>query len=99
MAAGTVTELSAGAALSCALPKPHSASTAHAATQNLIFQIVAPASRPRRGPRQRILLLYNREFDLRTRERSGGRLPQAEIGIIGGSGLYSMPGLTKANEV
>jgi 5'-methylthioadenosine phosphorylase len=27
------------------------------------------------------------------------RLPQAEIGIIGGSGLYSMPGLTKAKEV
>jgi 5'-methylthioadenosine phosphorylase len=26
-------------------------------------------------------------------------LPQAEIGIIGGSGLYSMPGLTKAKEV
>ncbi len=26
-------------------------------------------------------------------------MPQAEIGIIGGSGLYSMPGLTKAKEV
>jgi 5'-methylthioadenosine phosphorylase len=26
-------------------------------------------------------------------------LPQAEIGIIGGSGLYSMPGLSKVNEV
>jgi 5'-methylthioadenosine phosphorylase len=26
-------------------------------------------------------------------------LPQAEIGIIGGSGLYSMPGLTRAKEV
>jgi 5'-methylthioadenosine phosphorylase len=26
-------------------------------------------------------------------------LPQAEIGIIGGSGLYSMPGLTKVKEV
>jgi 5'-methylthioadenosine phosphorylase len=26
-------------------------------------------------------------------------LPQAEIGIIGGSGLYSMPGLTKAKEL
>jgi 5'-methylthioadenosine phosphorylase len=26
-------------------------------------------------------------------------LPQAEIGIIGGSGLYSMPGLTKVTEV
>jgi 5'-methylthioadenosine phosphorylase len=29
----------------------------------------------------------------------GGFLPQAEIGIIGGSGLYSMPGLSKAKEV
>ncbi len=28
-----------------------------------------------------------------------GFLPQAEIGIIGGSGLYSMPGLTKIKEV
>jgi len=26
-------------------------------------------------------------------------LPQAEIGIVGGSGLYSMPGLSKVNEV
>ena len=26
-------------------------------------------------------------------------MPQAEIGIIGGSGLYSMPGLTKIKEV
>jgi 5'-methylthioadenosine phosphorylase len=31
-------------------------------------------------------------------ERPGGCL-QAEIGIIGGSGLYSMPGLTKVKEV
>ena len=30
---------------------------------------------------------------------SGGSLPQSEIGIIGGSGLYSMPGLTKVKEV
>jgi 5'-methylthioadenosine phosphorylase len=30
---------------------------------------------------------------------AGGALPQAEIGIIGGSGLYSMPGLTKVKEV
>jgi 5'-methylthioadenosine phosphorylase len=30
---------------------------------------------------------------------SGGSLPQAEIGIIGGSGLYSMPGLSKVKEV
>src|SRR5438105_4176458 len=31
--------------------------------------------------------------------RSGGGLGQAEIGIIGGSGLYSMPGLSKVKEV
>src|SRR5260370_38169519 len=31
--------------------------------------------------------------------RSGGSLAQAEIGIIGGSGLYSMPGLGKVKEV
>src|SRR5450432_806094 len=30
---------------------------------------------------------------------SGGFLAQAEIGIIGGSGLYSMPGLSDAQEV
>jgi len=30
---------------------------------------------------------------------SGGRLSQAEIGIIGGSGLYSMPGLTDMREL
>jgi 5'-methylthioadenosine phosphorylase len=30
---------------------------------------------------------------------SGGRLAQAEIGIIGGSGLYSMPGLTEVREL
>jgi 5'-methylthioadenosine phosphorylase len=30
---------------------------------------------------------------------SGGNLPRAEIGIIGGSGLYSMPGLGKTREV
>jgi 5'-methylthioadenosine phosphorylase len=30
---------------------------------------------------------------------SGRRSPQAEIGVIGGSGLYSMPGLTHAREV
>jgi 5'-methylthioadenosine phosphorylase len=32
-------------------------------------------------------------------EYSGGRLRQAEIGIIGGSGLYSMPGLSDVREV
>src|SRR5438105_85118 len=30
---------------------------------------------------------------------SGGSLPQAEIGIIGGSGLYHMPGFTEMQEV
>src|SRR6202023_1604829 len=29
----------------------------------------------------------------------GGRLPHAEIGIIGGSGLYSMPGLSTMREL
>src|SRR6202140_4855378 len=33
------------------------------------------------------------------RRRSGGWVPQAEIGIIGGSGLYSIPGLTRVKEV
>ena len=28
----------------------------------------------------------------------GATLPQAEIGIIGGSGLYSMPGFTNVHE-
>jgi 5'-methylthioadenosine phosphorylase len=46
----------------------------------------------------RVLILYNHEFDLRAREHSGGGLAKAEIGIIGGSGLYSMPGLTKVKE-
>jgi 5'-methylthioadenosine phosphorylase len=30
---------------------------------------------------------------------TGGLVSQAEIGIIGGSGLYSMPGLTKVREI
>src|SRR4030088_2833233 len=30
---------------------------------------------------------------------SGGSVAQAEIGIIGGSGLYSMPGLSRVKEV
>src|SRR4030088_2588068 len=30
---------------------------------------------------------------------SGGSVAQAEIGIIGGSGLYSMPGLSKVKQV
>jgi 5'-methylthioadenosine phosphorylase len=42
-------------------------------------------------------LLYNHQFV--SAPASGGALPQAEIGIIGGSGLYSMPGLTKVKEV
>jgi 5'-methylthioadenosine phosphorylase len=43
-------------------------------------------------------LLYNHQF-AKAPNCSGGDLPQAEIGIIGGSGLYSMPGLTKIKEV
>ncbi len=41
-------------------------------------------------------LRYNRRFNF---QHAGGRLPQADIGIIGGSGLYSMPGLSKVKEV
>ena len=52
-----------------------------------------------RGTERRILVLYNHEFDLSSTSGSGGGLAQAEIGIIGGSGLYSMPGLTKVKEV
>jgi 5'-methylthioadenosine phosphorylase len=33
------------------------------------------------------------------RENVGGRLPHSEIGIIGGSGLYSMPGLSTVKEL
>src|ERR1700685_779835 len=44
-------------------------------------------------------LLYNQPFNTSTSSFSGGSLPQAEIGIIGGSGLYAMPGLTKVKEV
>jgi purine nucleoside phosphorylase len=32
-------------------------------------------------------------------EKRGKNLAQAEIGIIGGSGLYSMPGFTDIHEV
>jgi 5'-methylthioadenosine phosphorylase len=42
-------------------------------------------------------LLYNLQFALRTFR--GEFLPQVEIGIIGGSGLYAMPGLTDVREV
>jgi 5'-methylthioadenosine phosphorylase len=42
---------------------------------------------------------YNHEFGFSVLKLMGGELPQAEIGIIGGSGLYSMPGLTKTKEV
>jgi 5'-methylthioadenosine phosphorylase len=41
-------------------------------------------------------VLYNQQFD--SQVLFGGYL-QAEIGIIGGSGLYSMPGLTKVKEM
>jgi 5'-methylthioadenosine phosphorylase len=43
--------------------------------------------------------LYNQPFNTSTLILSGGSLSQAEIGIIGGSGLYTMPGLTKVKEV
>jgi 5'-methylthioadenosine phosphorylase len=38
--------------------------------------------------------LYNRKFPIHQEKR----LAQAEIGIIGGSGLYNMPGLTDVRE-
>src|SRR5215470_12227535 len=44
-------------------------------------------------------LLYNRTFANSSLKLSGGSLSQAEIGIIGGSGLYSMPGLTDVREL
>jgi len=43
-------------------------------------------------------VLYNLQF-APALNHSEGELPQAEIGIIGGSGLYSMPGLSKIQEV
>jgi 5'-methylthioadenosine phosphorylase len=45
------------------------------------------------------VLLYNREFHVNFRAHSGVRLQQAEIGIIGGSGLYHMPGFSDVREV
>jgi len=39
-----------------------------------------------------------RALQIRLRRRRGFGLPEAEIGIIGGSGLYSMPGLTEVRE-
>ena len=45
------------------------------------------------------LILYNHQSIPLPAGYSGGFLSQAEIGIIGGSGLYSMPGLTKTKEV
>jgi 5'-methylthioadenosine phosphorylase len=44
-------------------------------------------------------LLYNRSFVIRPRNPGRMFLPQAEIGIIGGSGLYSMPGLSRTQQV
>jgi 5'-methylthioadenosine phosphorylase len=42
--------------------------------------------------------LYNHEFVFHPSSQ-GERLAEAEIGIIGGSGLYSMPGLSDVREV
>src|ERR1051326_2581339 len=96
MVAGTVTDLGScwGAAFSWAKTKPQR--SRHDAITNLITQIVAPLARTSVSPEIRVL--YNHRFDLATLIHSGGGLP-AEIGIIGGSGLYSMPGLTKVKEV
>jgi 5'-methylthioadenosine phosphorylase len=43
--------------------------------------------------------LYNFRSTFADSNLSGGSLPQAEIGIIGGSGLYSMPGLSDVQEL
>src|SRR5262249_52666370 len=47
---------------------------------------------PSSGPH--VALLYNPSFCICSEKLLGGRLSQAEIGIIGGSGLDSMPGFT-----
>jgi 5'-methylthioadenosine phosphorylase len=44
------------------------------------------------------LILYNLRF-AKLRSLRGGDLSRAEIGIIGGSGLYAMPGLSEVEEV
>src|ERR1700691_2950246 len=56
------------------------------------------------GDRAVRTVLYNQPFGPHVPKTSvglnfGGMLAQAEIGIIGGSGLYSMPGLSKVKEV
>jgi 5'-methylthioadenosine phosphorylase len=43
--------------------------------------------------------LYNHKFVTIAGIFQGGSLSQAEIGIIGGSGLYAMPGLTDVREL
>src|SRR5579863_9881800 len=66
---------------------------------SLIGGIVA-FCRPRdREGRSRGNVLYTNQSRSPISRAAGGALPQAEIGIIGGSGLYSMPGLTKVKEV
>ena len=40
-----------------------------------------------------------RRLEIMKSEGKGGPLPQAEIGIIGGSGLYSLPGIEGVREV
>src|ERR1051326_514991 len=97
MVAGTVTDLGScwGAPFSWAKTKPQR--SRDDAITNLITQIVAPLARTSARPEIRVL--YNHQFALMTLLHSGGGLPQAEIGIIGGSGLYSMPGLTKIKEM
>src|SRR5215472_3681157 len=42
--------------------------------------------------------MYNRQFVYKSQLSGGFLVAQAEIGIIGGSGLYSMPGLTASHE-
>ena len=43
--------------------------------------------------------MYNHQFRIHFHSHSGAQLQQAEIGIIGGSGLYHMPGFSDVHEV
>jgi 5'-methylthioadenosine phosphorylase len=96
-----VTDVSCGweAGLSSAALIAESRSGVITATDIRIFRIVALLPGQPVTRLQPCGLLYNHEFGFLMSAFYGGPLPQAEIGIIGGSGLYSMPGLTKAKEV
>src|ERR1700735_428184 len=108
MAARTVTDFGSAAVkvCSCAKPTRQNRNSTKVAATNFIFRIL-----PADGLRHFLTILaafccgegnpwsciITSLISTRA-ERPGGCL-QAEIGIIGGSGLYSMPGLTKVKEV